>query len=500
MKFHRSPERWDRKIYWLGVAGEWLSQRGYPYFDLNDCLERLEQDPECREAALAAFWKVYLVSHEMSTSERDEQVERINKILDTPFPPDAPKETREAIAFSKMHLAGVLMVLLISAGTPLSESPGATEAIEKVLQASEYLEPYEYGEGKDITKDLINFSNVLVCGIASIEKARWRSENQEYEEAFSLIADGAEHLCLVDYGGEEVPYLPSSGKKFEVQEAVDIFEHLKRRPEKVKSWARVKEICQKFDRMSDPYPSGFGLGEWTITDGNGNQYDSIFYWRRAVGFAECKMSPSEFWDTLRHREAENHSQRLKTDFFGESWEHLEPKTRESLIQMEINWYVSPERGGRLEAAANELRLAFEHEMNAIVFRRIGKAVNQILQNKELKKQLNLKSRNASNLSLSEMASLLKEASNEHSLRVLSVRQFIEALPLPDTEKGLLYVKLPEYALDLARVRRKPEHRDNYNQIAREIRELRNQALGIGIESLLLRLAQIKMRLRQKANP
>jgi hypothetical protein len=70
------------RIYWKAKVFQWLQEkRHYDGFDLDSCLTKLEQNSLMREAALAAFWSIYL-SEDASPALSDQQLGRIGRLLD----------------------------------------------------------------------------------------------------------------------------------------------------------------------------------------------------------------------------------------------------------------------------------------------------------------------------------------------------------------------------------------------------------------------------------
>ena len=493
------PQTPYSKSYWKAKAFEWLRQKtGYQDFDLDKCLGNLERIPECREAALAAFWGTYLASQE-PPNVSDEQIGRIRKILENPRVPDMPKERTEAIAFVNLHLAGVLIVSLISPDHTLSESPTAIKALETGLAMSSLtgtivVEDFSYWGSQQFDQDLFRFSDVLVSGITFVESALWHAENGEYEEAFSLTGRGYQFLCLTislneltgwsksNLPGAEglklpiikskrIPYyLPHSGKNFNIQEAADIFEVLKSNSRKVKDWGKVREVCQTLDYTAgDLYDQGA-----PIRDGEGNEWAPIEYWVSAVAFAECQMSPSELQTYKEEGESREAERRLKRDFFDNLWETLEPDVRELLVEIEIHW-----DRGQFNDVVMDLRPALEKELAATI--------------PVLKQAYEIPKGPSNRLVSTRMLNLLKED---------EVRDWIKSHTLaPDYT--FIVKEIPSNLWKVINARNCFEHKDDpfnlqpksESAMIEDVKSLRKTMLGIGCEGVLVRLAKIKSAVR-----
>jgi len=282
-------------------------------------------------------------------------------------------------------------------------------------------------------------------------------------------------------------------------EAANCFERLKLTRTAVSSWKTVAESCNLIRDSLGTFPESEDLeSNLEILDRQKRPFEAIAYWQQAATYAEGKMSPSDFNLVLDAREKGAISKRLKQDFLEEAYELLEEGSRKALIEAESRWYESLTLGGRREGMVNELRLAFEHEVDATVFRdrQVRKSIDKILANAAIRKRLHLSSKPGGRLGLQDMATLLELAGNEHALEALAVRSYIESLSLPDDDRDFLVSKLPEYLHKLAGTRAKPEHREKVP--LETMKSLRRRALGIGEPSYLRKLLNIKKAVRQKS--
>lgn len=281
--------------------------------------------------------------------------------------------------------------------------------------------------------------------------------------------------------------------ELELQAAVDCCENIFLNKSAVRDWESVaNSCCLVVDNLSE-FPDSGDLVLQDVLDKQGWSWSAVSYWQRASTLAEMEMTPPQLKQVLDNQRNSVHLDRLKNDFLGDFINVLEPDSLKALIQAEKDWYESQPMGGRVEATANELRLVFERELIVLIFDLAREPVNQILQNQELRKRLNIQSKDTSRLSLREMAILLTEAGKTHSLTGLPIRKMVECFPIGRKDKDFLYVRLPRYLHDLSDVRRSSEHpsRSDAIQLRDKTRVVRRKVLGIGEESYLVRLLTIK---------
>lgn len=279
-----------------------------------------------------------------------------------------------------------------------------------------------------------------------------------------------------------------------LQAAVDCCEDIFLCKSAVRDWQSVANACSLVLGSLSEYPDSYDLHILQdVLDKQGWAWPAISYWQRASTRADNEMSPTQFKQLQDLEKQSAHLSRLKNDFLEDSTSSLEPESLRALIQGEIAWYESQPAGGRIEATANELRHVFESELRVLIFERAKDTVSQILHNQELRRRLNIESRDTSRLSLREMAILLTEAGNTHSLAALGIRELVEGFPISREDKDFLCVYLPQYLHTLSDVRRSSEHpsRSDAVQLRSKTRDVRRKALGIGDKSYLKRLSAIK---------
>lgn len=390
------------RIYWKAKVFQWLQEkRNYEGFDLDSCLTKLEQSPVMREAALAAFWGVYL-GEESSPVLNDQQLERIGRLLDYGPSRGFRVEDLRDLAFVKLHLAALLAICLIRPELQIIETPSVIPILEKAKGAyqltvadrssvviDEIVEAPDAWGNRYFYEDLFIFSAVLVGGITGVELSLVRAEQRNYEEAFSLITESAWNICaatmhpvksrdieelraLLNGNDSESfedeptglldfePYLPHSGKRFDIQEVADIFEEVKRHAKGIRDWGNMQAACSSIKYLG---LCGFYDYLADIKDNTGDKLGAGEYWVKALTIAEERerivSSPVQVL-TMEAFEKVKTRERLKRDFFSGLWEEMEEKTREMLLDAESQWTI-----GRVDNMVKDIRPALELELAAI---------------------------------------------------------------------------------------------------------------------------------------
>jgi hypothetical protein len=84
--------------------------------------------------------------------------------------------------------------------------------------------------------------------------------------------------------------------------------------------------------------------------------DAGAFWTLARGLCISRLAPDEYRQ-LRERDRESAAEdRLRTYFFGETWDQLPVRARDSLVAADLGMFSL---GGRIESVVNELRIAAE---------------------------------------------------------------------------------------------------------------------------------------------
>lgn len=485
-----SPSSYLCRIQWKEEAFQWLRQkRQYYDFDLDSCLSKLEGSPLLREPALAAFWCAYL-ANELPPVLTDRQGDRVKQLLDGGSLCDSRSENIKDLAFVKLHLAGLLAICQIRPDWSIVANPSVAAILEKALYAYSLANQPEMdtiiddpsGWGNRYFYDnLFVFSSVLVGGIARAELSFWRVEQRNYEEAFWDITNGAWDICATmveDQSGELPkfkPYLPHSGKQFNVQEAADIFEEVKRHSKNIKNWEYVRMGCEAIQSLGHD-----DLYDWLedITDGNGETFGASEYWGRAATFAEDQMRivgapiPVLTKDAIERMETK---ERLRRDFFGDLWEETDEETQEILLDAEIEWIHS-----KPDKMAKEIRPLLELILPAI-FPFLEHTIQQ----------------SDGRLILTRIKDELK------TNRV--IRASINGLRISARDKEWVKNELPEFLQKVIHTRNyfeKEQHLSGkksreYLEMTEIAKTIRNELLGIACEGVLPRLMKIKQSAHRK---
>ncbi len=355
---------------WLLINREYVAPT-----TVNACIEQLERNPARREAALAAFWNAY-VDGKGTVKLSEELRERISNIL-VSGAPDATREEVESLAFIKLHLAGTLAVTSIDCNIPLIETGQAVKALEIGIQALNWLNStiarmqdkvtQEYREHSDemddrsledteylleqieqmkldlmetsgdrcFREDLFRYSRLLVGGIILVETGILRKQQQDYEDAFCLIAEGACYLPDVVGRKEGLAdsqlWLPHSRKPFDMEDVAELFELLLADTQNVKDWGKVASWCEELVCPSQE------LGPYDYSNLKMKEYPAPEFWDIATEAAKLLGSQSKerLWEFIEENNRRRASQRLEVDIFpGGLWGVLEETTRGYLVQAE----------------------------------------------------------------------------------------------------------------------------------------------------------------------
>jgi len=472
------------RIQWRERAFQWLREnREYADFDLDSCIRNLDENPTKRESALVAFWGAYLGS-DLPPVLSDEQHERIKKLLDYGPPRDPWPEDIKDLAFVKLHLDGLLAICHIRPDWPIAANPGVAAILENALDAYRLAKQPEVdtiiddpsGWGNRYFYDnLFVFSTVLVGGIARAELSFWRVEQRNYEKAFWDITNGAWDICatIVEDQSGELPkfkaYLPHSGKQFNVQEAADIYEEVKRHSKNINNWEYIRMGCEAIQSLGHD-----DLYDWLedITDANGETFVASEYWGRAATFAEVQMLnvgspiPVLTRDAIERMETK---ERLRRDFFGDLWEEMDEKAQEIILDAEVEWIHN--RPGKM---AKEIRPLLELILPAIfpflehtIQQSDGRLILTRIKDELKTNRVIRASINGLRISARDKE-WVKNELTEFLQKVIHARNYFEKEQHLSGKKSPKHLKMIEMA-----------------------KTIRNELLGIGCEGVLPRLMKIK---------
>ncbi len=477
------------RILWRKNGFQWLQEKmQYTDFDLDSCLGKLEENPTHMEAAFSAFWGTYL-ANEVPPTLSDTQIGKAQKLLDYGSVPDNQIDKIKDLAYVKLHLAGLLAVCLIRPDWPTVEFPGVVSILKKALECYALVDAPEIDidDPPSSGQPLLNyappaFSIILISGIARMELSRLFAERGEYEKALCHISDGAWDICATTIKDETgklppfVPYLPHSGRSFNIRVAMNIFEALKEHTGDVKEWGNVETCCGVLRH----------LGFFGLYDPDAWVYEMLSpeinltfaeYWGKAETFAEER---SRIVDSPYHvltREDVERAQtmdRLKRDFFSDTWEELPGEAQKILVSAEIQWM-----NNRADNMVKDVRQLLELVLPS-VFPLLEPAIRQ----------------SDNRLILTRM--------KDELLNNKIVRASIDSLKIDNADKTWAKDELPLFlqkVIDSRNYFDKDSHLPD-KQLKRQIYlkiavDIHSELLGIGCKGILPRLMRIKKTTRDK---
>lgn len=474
------------RIQWRTSVFQGLArERHYTDFDLDDCLSNLEGNPGRREAAVAAFWGAYL-ANTLPPVLGDLSQDRVRRLLDGSLPAQSSLQQRKDIAFCKLHLAGLLAACLIRPDWPISENPsvatrleGASEAYRTVEEERTVMEvvddPSTWGV-KHFNDDLFTFSLVLVGGIIRTELSFWQLEQGKYEEAFGGITNAGWNICAatIRSGSDEAdsfePYLPHSGRQFDIQEAADIFEEVKRHSRDVGNWDRIEDGCEAIQHLGY---CGLYDSLDDVRDAKGEVFGAEEYWGRSATFAEDQRGvvsspiPVVTRDQVERVETRH---RLERDFLRGLWGEMDVRMQDLLVNAEIEWVHS--RQGNM---VRDMRQFLELTLPS-VFPFLQATID----------------RQDPRLILTRMRDALSNKKDE------GVWPEIDQLRLAIRDKGRIKKELPMFlhkVIDARNYFEKEQHRPGRDvkrqSYVDQATAVRDRLLGIGCEGILPWLLDIK---------
>ncbi len=456
------------RILWKERAFCWLKEeRQYQDVDPDSCIRTLRENPAEREAAFALF--------------EDGHTGAV-RVEDIPN-----------VAFGKLHLAGVLAICLIRPDYPTYENPSLVTILEKAIEAYTLAKPPGIDVddpkawGKELAdKDLFGFSTILLVGIIRVELASIYVSKMRYEDALSCVSEGAWSICATtieqtsEYSDETkrfdfhndgfVPCLPHLGHEFNIQEAADIFEEIKRHPRGVNDWSNVKLYCEVLQYLG--YRELYDLLDG-IKDSTGEEFPAVEYWGKAITFAEERMQVVNSPFHILTREAQERAEteeRLKRDFLSaDSWRELPGEAWKILVDAEIAWTHN-----RPDNMTKEIRPFLEIVLPSVfVFLRPTTG-----------------ERSDSRLPLTIMRDDIRGNP--------VVQAFIRGMKIQEQDRQWITSHLPTFLSEVIHLRNyfeKERHRERPPEKEKDMRlraiSVRRDLLGMGCEGVLPRLMKIK---------
>jgi hypothetical protein len=474
---------WEDLEKALSTYSETLLERMVPgevrekFQTLDDAEQALVASPEDSEAALFIFWTIYDPETPPQLTASEELRQTLTSLKEKVYPAREPG----------IHIAGALYVVqkrlsaITSDAVTLEENE---ELLEDVLGSFGQIDTGKLHEYLKHSLDAIQ-------GILFLEKFALLCEGKKYQDALGYLFWS---ILLIGEAGMTLQREGAPDAALDVQKAADACWSLLNEASSGTDWKQLAHISRQL-----AWAPVLDVMETTVKC-EGEKLTWVEFWRLAEGRCLANLDFRTAYQLLKEQEEEWHRDRLRRDFLGDNWRDLEPESQKHLVQMERDWYQSERSGGRVEAAANELLRLFECELRALIFNRIRHSINEILKNPESRKRMNIRSRSAKRLSLSEMITFLGEAANSHSLDSLPVRNLIGNFPVSQEDRDFLFIHLPRYLRDLRDVRHAIEYHRTDAKARSGLKNMRQKALGIGEPSVLRRLLQVKRSVVRRRYP
>lgn len=338
---------------------------------------------------------------------------------------------------------------------------------------------YAYGEYERALECLVEA--VYLCAMADNDLYDCLNDCQSIDDWMSWAA-GSE----IRWRGSEVlepgPGIMAAGAGCHLiaflvpaQKAVDAFDQLLAASLDGAKWAEIAKRCSVIQQIwEEPTPnpmvqSKFWRPEQTTRD----------FWVMARGLALQKMSPDALARVLQESKRLEGETRLRTYFFGDSWNKLPQAAKDRLINADRLFYSQE---GARPGIFNELRLACEAILEAILW----EPYHAWFTNRPLKDMRNLApalDHRRSGTFLGQMLEQLWGASD--------FSKFVaEKCP---TATGFIYGDLKKALNEMLNLRNPAEHpqRGSRDASASQIRDVYMKFLGIGQPGILQKLIALE---------
>lgn len=352
-----------------------------------------------------------------------------------------------------------------------------------------------------------------LTGLVSLEAFRIKRLDASYGEALHLLAEGLRYIAYarsdteepLDWIEQEFPDNVADERQWRsrlneylqtidvnAQETADAFEAIRSRG-KCDDWKQVVEdckalaefwnLCGKDQQEWAPGPDNTIIittkNDQLVTDAQGKEWTWLEFWRRAQGWAEAQLSPSELRELLNQREDEAAEERLRAYFFGgDLWYQLSERAQRSLADADRAWHSA--RAGRIEAVLNDLQVATESLCYTFVWEGLRAA-------KGKQSLLEFVNRDAE---LQERRHQPTLADYAWACRQPFFKEFITAPNLTGTERDFLARELPNALNGLRKLRDAAQHDPKRTWRREEVAPFVREFLGIGQQGVLPTLAEI----------
>ncbi|MDE2860129.1 MAG: hypothetical protein OYI31_00670 [Chloroflexota bacterium] len=203
------------------------------------------------------------------------------------------------------------------------------------------------------------------------------------------------------------------------------------------------------------------------------------YWIRAKGWAAAQLSPNEYREMRRQDDEDASEQRLRRYFFGDIWEKLPEKTRESLVNVDNLWF-SAARGTNVGSVLNELQVAAE----TMCYQYIWEPLRQTQGGQAV---LAFKARDAG---LRDKGFFPTLSDYTWACRRPLFRILIDSANLDKDDRQFMNVELRRALTALRKPRDDIQHDPSIRMQRRDVEPFVRRFLGIGQEGVLRRLGEI----------
>ena len=408
------------------------------------------------------------------------------------------------------HLEAAVQYVHVGAASALRRrkrdglAEDVVDTLQEVLRILHLLE-IEYDPNRLSVSDMAEYHSSMVSqfGVRSLvlsELANVRSSDGKHQEAFDTAFDSfvcgeavwdvvtLDREFLLEVFGEERLALEEETRDAirrclrlqDPQQVVDCFEELKR-VDKSDNWRLVARQCARLARTIDE-----DLRELSVLDGNRQDIDWYGYWRRAQGWAEEHLGPQELRDLQKAYEEEASVDRRKGYFFGDLWEKMPLKARESLVNVDSAWF-DKSRGRGFGAVLEDLLVAAEVMCHSFIWKPLLNSPGDQMLLPIL----------AEDRELQEKGFFETVSTYAWVCRQQGFKKFAQEKGIRNKEQQFLYQDLPEALYSLRGERTPARHNPEIRMRREEVEPLVRSFLGIGRPGVLRRLVEVGQKLISK---
>ena len=272
-----------------------------------------------------------------------------------------------------------------------------------------------------------------------------------------------------------------------LEDARGLFDEVKTNHRRVGDWSQVAEDCRAL--MNANWVSG---SSDEFRDEHGDLIGWQAYWNGAQTWARARISPTELQELQARHEQEAAIRRIRLYFFSETWDILTSRAQAAIVNADLHMH-SRERGQRLDAALNELRIATEETLNQNCWEPLATVgpAEWFPELDEFEKRRDKICRSRQAPGLSDYVWVCGRP---------FFKVFLERQPVDDSEIAFLTQDLPALCRQLLHLRNIAEH-ELGTELSRTVVDACYKAfLGIGRLGVLPELARIVKKTRRTTKP